>query len=85
MKPKIKMLIFSLCIGAFACLMSCEKDDDDGGSGGSDPNEFCDQNLCATSDALKQQCIDAYNTCMAGSPESKNDECVGVALIICGL
>ncbi len=53
--------------------------------GGSDPNEFCDQNLCATSDALKQQCIDAYNTCMAGSPESKNDECVGVALIICGL
>ncbi len=84
MKPKIKMMIFALCIGAFACLISCGKDDDDGG-GTSDPNAFCDDGLCSTNEVLKQQCIDAYNTCMAGSPDSKDDECAGVALIICGL
>jgi hypothetical protein len=82
MKTKFKLLILALCVGALTALGSCDKDDDGGGL--SDPNEFCDGGLCSSSDAKKQQCIDSYNTCMAGSPDSKDDECAGLALLICG-
>ena len=80
MKTKIKMVIFALCVGALASLASCDKDD-----GGSDPNVFCDEDLCANSDALKEQCIDAYNACMANEPDANDDECAALALIICGI
>ena len=87
MKKSATNLLMLLCIGAFAIgissiASSCSKDDDGGGL--SDPNEFCDGGLCSSSDAKKQQCIDSYNTCMAGSPDSKDDECAGLALLICG-
>ncbi len=82
MKTKFKLLILALIVGAITALGSCSKDDDGGGL--SDPNEFCDGGLCSSSAAKKQQCIDSYNTCMAGSPDSKDDECAGLALLICG-
>ena len=80
MKTKAKILILSLLFGGMTAMYSCGGDDDD-----LDPNVFYDENLCSTSNALKQQCINAFNTCMAANPDANDDECAATALLICKL
>ena len=67
--------------GALSILSSCSKDEEE--QQHSDPNAFCNEGLCATSDAKKQQCINAFNTCIANNPDVNDDECVATALLIC--
>ena len=77
------ILILSLAAfttGALSILSSCSKDDEQEHS---DPNVFCNEGLCAANAAKKQQCIDAFNTCIANNPDVNDDECVATALIIC--
>jgi len=62
--------------------ISCNKDDDDD-QPASDPNVFCNEGICITNEAKKQECIDAFNTCMANNPDANDDECVATALLIC--
>ena len=78
MKTKAKILILSLLFGGMTAMYSCGGDDDE-----LDPNVFCDENLCSTSNSLKQQCIQAFNTCMATEPDANDDECAAIALVIC--
>jgi hypothetical protein len=53
------------------------------GSDVSDPNIFCDENLCAANAELKNQCINTFNTCIAANADVNDDECVASALLIC--
>jgi hypothetical protein len=80
MKTKAKILIMSLLLGGMTTFLSCSDDSDD-----LDPNVFCDENLCATDAGKKQECINAFNTCMATEPDANDDECAGTALLICRL
>lgn len=57
---------------------ACKKEEE-----GKDPNVFCNESKCATNQALKEQCIDAFNTCMATEPDANDDECAATALLIC--
>ncbi len=84
MKNLTKALFLVLSIGLMVGFYSCSDDDDDNG-GGSDPNVFCDENLCATDSALKQQCINAFYECIENNPDANDDECVATALLICKL
>ena len=77
MKTKAKILFMSLLFGGMTAMYSCSDDDE------LDPNVFCDENLCSTDNALKQQCIQAFNTCMATEPDANDDECAAIALAIC--
>ena len=77
MKTKAKVLILSLLLGGMTAMYSCNDDDE------LDPNVFCDENLCSTNSALKQQCIEAFNTCLATEPDANDDECAATALLIC--
>ncbi len=79
MKKLAKILIMSLILGGMTTFFSCSEDDE------LDPNVFCDENLCSTDSALKQQCINAFNTCMATEPDANDDECAATALLICKL
>ena len=77
------IMILSLAaftFGALSILSSCSKDDENQKS---DPNAVCNEGLCATSDAKKQQCIEVFNTCYANNPDVNDDECVAAALLIC--
>ncbi len=79
----IKLCIFValLFIGSFA--LGCGDDDNSTDSGGSDPNVFCNEELCVNNSELKNKCIDAFNTCIAENPDVNEDECVATALLIC--
>lgn len=48
----------------------------------SDPNEFCDVGFCADSDVLRNLCVVAFNTCIAGS-DTNDDDCRLAARFIC--
>ena len=73
------LVLFMLAIAiAFS---ACKKDEDERGN--SDPNAFCNEGICLTNDVKKQQCIDAYNACIANEPDMNDDECVAAALLIC--
>lgn len=80
MKTTPVKLILATFLIAVTFIM-CNKDDDDNAQ--SDPNVFCNESLCATNEVKKQQCIDAFNTCMANEPDANDDECVATALLIC--
>ena len=86
MKTIAKILMIFLFLGGMTAFQSCS-DDDDGDDGGDslDPNVFCDENLCSTDSALKQQCINAFNSCLANEPDANDDECAATALLICKL
>ena len=66
-----------LCVVSMTALLSCGDDDE------LDPNVFCDENLCSSNNDLKEQCIDAFNTCMATEPDANDDECAAAALLFC--
>jgi hypothetical protein len=76
-----------LIIALLACsltIIGCSDDEESPTeSSGSDPNIFCDENLCATNDVRKQECIDVFNTCMANNVDANDDECVAAALLTC--
>jgi hypothetical protein len=78
MKKLANVLMVLLCVVSMTSLLSCGDDDD-----GLDPNVFCDENLCSTDNDLKEQCVDAFNTCMATEPDANDDECAAIALLIC--
>ena len=48
-----------------------------------DPGNVCDQQLCAGSAELADQCQMFLDTCLANNPVENEDECVGGALFIC--
>lgn len=48
-----------------------------------DASNVCDQDLCATSNALSDQCDDVLSTCLEVEAEANADECVAAALLIC--
>jgi hypothetical protein len=79
MKKLAKVLMVLLCVGSMTFLLSCGDDDE----GGMDPNVFCDENLCSTDNDLKEECIDAFNTCMENNVDANDDECAATALLIC--
>ena len=80
MKTTPFKLILASCLITVTFIM-CNKDDDEATT--SDPNVFCNESFCATNDVKKQQCIEAFNTCMANNPDANDDECVATALLIC--
>ena len=82
MKTKVLILALVFSLGTLLTFDSCKKEDEQKNS---DPNVFCDDGLCAGNAALKQQCIDAYNTCKANNPDINDDECVATALLICNI
>jgi hypothetical protein len=82
MKKAIKVLFVGLIIGSMTAFYSCS-DDDENPDSDLDPNVFCDENLCSTDGDLKDECIDAFNTCMATEPDANDDECAITALAIC--
>jgi hypothetical protein len=82
MKKAIKVLFVGLIIGSMAVFYSCS-DDDENPDSDLDPNVFCDENLCSTDSDLKDECIDAFNTCLATEPDANDDECAITALAIC--
>ena len=71
------IVLFMVAI-TFTC---CKKDEEE--AAGLDPNVFCNEGICATNDAKKNQCIDAFNTCLATEPDANDDECAATALLIC--
>ena len=79
MKTNLIKLILASCLVCLTLVM-CNKEDDDVNA---DPNVFCNEAWCASNDEKKQQCIEAYNTCIATEPDVNDDECVAVALLIC--
>ena len=79
MKKLANVLMVLLCVVSMTALLSCGDDDDDG----LDPNVFCDENLCSTDNDLKEQCVDAFNTCMTTNVDANDDECAALALLIC--
>ena len=81
MKKLAKALFVILCVGSMTFLLSCGDDDDP--VTGMDPNVFCDENLCSSDNDLKEQCIDAFNACMATNVDANDDECAATALLIC--
>ena len=86
MKIVAKILMAFLFLGGMTAFQSCS-DDDDGGDDGSasDPNVFCNESLCANNADLKQQCVNAFNSCIANNPDANDDECVATALLICNI
>lgn len=79
-KKSIYAIVVIFLLGIAITFSSCKKDEEESHS---DPNVFCNEAFCATSDAKKQQCIDAFNTCIANNPDANDDECVATALLIC--
>ena len=69
-----------LFLGGMTAFQSCSDDDD---RSASDPNVFCNESLCATDADLKQQCVNAFNSCIANNPDVNDDECAATALLIC--
>lgn len=80
MKTLAKILFMIVLLGSTATLISCN---DDSTESDLDPNVFCDENLCSKDSDLKQECIDAFNNCLATEPDANDDECAITALLIC--
>jgi len=80
MKTNFIKLVLAACFISLTFIM-CNKDDDDT----PDPNAFCDDGICANDQAKKQECIDAFNTCIENNPDANDDECVATAILICGI
>ena len=68
-----------LSIGLMTGAYSCSDDE----TPALDPNVFCDENLCVSNPDLKQECIDAFNDCLAANPDANDDECAATALLKC--
>jgi hypothetical protein len=49
----------------------------------SDPDIFCDEGLCATNPAVKDDCVQTFLLCLAENP--REEECVVAALLICNV
>ena len=81
MKTKAKILFMILLLGSMTTFISCN--DDGEKETELDPNVFCDENLCSTDSDLKQECIDAFNNCLATEPDLNDDECAATALLVC--
>jgi hypothetical protein len=78
-----KFFLIALMTGllvVFAC--SEEETPTDQGGGGPDPNVFCNEAGCILSETLKNQCIEAFNTCIANEPANE-EECIALAILIC--
>lgn len=88
MKRFATNLILALSISAFAMgslstLSSCNKDDDTGDNGnGNGSYGFCDTGICTSSTIARDQCVDAYDACMAGS-NANEDDCKELAVKFC--
>lgn len=78
-KKSIYSIVVFFLLAIAVVFTACKKDEDDD----LDPNVFCNESKCATNAALKEQCIDAFNTCMATEPDANDDECAATALLIC--
>ncbi len=78
-----KFVWIALMAGILVVFACSEEETPTDPGGGADPNVFCNEGLCVGSAALKQQCVDAFNTCIANNPNINEDECVATALLIC--
>jgi len=79
-----KFFLIALLAG-FLFILACSEDETTAPGDANDPNVFCDEGLCTSQPALKQQCIDTYNACIAANPDGNVDECVASALLRCNL
>jgi len=83
-----RLALAVLFIVAFA-LIACEEDAtepvDSGGVPPDDTNvgNVCSQDVCAKNQALKQECEEFLNACLANNPSEQDDECVGAAWVKC--
>lgn len=75
MKTTLRTLILAFCLGGMTTLISCGDDDP------TESNDFCDFELCESSDAAKAACMNEYDDCLAadGDPE----ECAAFANETC--
>jgi len=79
----INLVLIVLVVGCLT-VISCSKDDESPTEPGNyDPEQFCDERLCANNAELKQKCINAFNLCVANNPDLNDEECAGSALIYC--
>jgi len=76
-------LAFIVLLAGTLTVIGCSEDEMPTSPETSDPNIFCNEGLCFSNDALKNQCIDTFNTCIANTGELNDDECVASALLIC--
>ena len=77
MKPTLKTLILVLIVGGLTTLFSC------GGDDPTEANDFCDFEICASSDAAKAVCEDEYDSCLSGGGDP--EECAAFANETCTL
>ena len=78
-----KFFLIALMAGSLA-VSSCSEDETTEPGSSNDPNVLCDRDLCAENDALKNECIERYNTCI-NVDEGSHDECIALALGVCGI
>ena len=77
MKKLAKTLLVLMTVGL---MTMCS---DDPGPSSSKPEDFCTGGLC-DNPAVRQQCIDAYNTCKSVD-QGNDEECKVIALGVCNL
>jgi len=78
-----KLFGTALLVGTLA-VVGCG-DDGGGGNGGNgaDPSTFCNENLCAQNDTLKNACINDVNECLRitqPGTDAEND-CLAIAYL----
>jgi len=80
MKMKVSTLALMLALsGGAMALVACTEETT--APPPADAGTACSTDLCASNDAIKNQCQLFLNSCLTYS--ASDDECVGAALLIC--
>jgi len=78
------VLVFSIA----ATMIACSDDEaptepGDSPPEGTNPSNVCEQGLCVSNAALKQECEAFLDNCLQIDDGSQHDECVAGAWVIC--
>lgn len=80
MKMKVSTLALMLALsGGAMALVACTEEST--APPPADSGNACSGDLCATSDALRNECEEFLNTCIAAAPNDQ--DCVGAAILMC--